>query len=63
MYGQGQGQSALRHVKQSLQLYIPKTGSIKLALGDLWLSLREQLKAVTYVVSDVKVKVKVNVIS
>ena len=53
----GQGHSALRHVKKSLQLIIPKTGSIKLALGHFWLSLRGQL------MSDVKVKVKVNVIS
>ena len=53
----------LRHMKKSLQLYIPKTGSIKLALGDFWLSLRGQLIAVTYFMSDVKVKVKVNVIS
>ena len=63
MQGQGQGHSALRHVQKSLQLYIPKTGSIKLALGDFWLSLRGQLIAVTYFMSDVKVKVKVNVIS
>ena len=60
---QGQGHSALRHVKKPLQLYIPKTGSIKLALGDFWLSLRGQLIAVTYCMSDVKVKVKVNAIS
>ena len=59
----GQGHSALRHVKKSLQLIIPKTGSIKLALGHFWLSLRGQLIAVTYFMSDVKVKVKVNVIS
>ena len=63
MQGHGQGHSALGHVQTSLQLYIPKTGSIKLALGDFWLSLRGQLIAVNYFMCDVNVKVKVNVIS
>ena len=43
-------------MQKSLQIYIPKTGSIKLALGDFWLSLRGQLIAVTYFMSDVKIK-------
>ena len=43
-------------MKKSLQLYIPKTGSIKLALGDFWLPLRGQLIAVTYFMSDIKVR-------
>ena len=36
---------------------------LALFLGDFWFSLRAQLIAVTYFMSDVKVKVKVNVIS
>ena len=43
-------------MKKSLQLYIPKTGSIKLTLGDFLLALRGQLIAVTYFMSDVKIK-------